>query len=833
MKKSGGSFPKTHPPKNVDSQTSSFPLQFFNPQNPFLRRLVVIGLLGIGFYLIETPTSVGRCVLGIMLWALAVSRFPLWFPAVPGIPVFSGSVLQNPFRSGTWDATSLFLAGLVTLGLIGASLHFVQSGNWLLVIFSLLLLGGMLILVERNSPTFEADPPPSTPLPWEKKFPWPALAILLVGSFFLFFGWDLYPIGRDNNTLYNLAICDSYLFPNGRTSPYVDGWTWGNPSLPYFFIGVLFKVVGSSPAWGTLLIALFTLVGYFFFYGFLRFYLPRIPALVATLLFSSSHWTIYFGREISAGAQLIPFECATFFYFAKSLEGGKSKDFVLFGTMLSCLWMTAIHTRALLVALVLTFAVLAVRYGSQLRSQTKPWFLACGVGFLWYLPMLIYYQQHHNFLGLGSETIGRESSWGGGHFFIPWGHIQQGLQMFTYRSLDSMTANLPRLSPWEGLLLITGFAWCLWRFFKPAFFFVITGFFFALTPAVFSNNPTLPPRALAVAPFAYILVGIGLDRLGKTIASPLGRHGKTIQFVFMALILAFSLQWQYDVFFNQMSRDKYTYSIDGSDQDGQRFIISRLLDKYEGWESYEDSRWFQITSSEGGFTRTSTTVDPYVSFRHTLWPAWSGLPLKSILPKAKGIVLMLGDNTGKAYQDWVEYYYPGARFSTAANNFQDIQVRIWEISPTQVQEALQLHPGPPPTGLTLTWYDSKNHRLGQWQIPTLSTGYLMEDYFRDNPAEKSFPWDKVAYFKVSGKLNREGMPWVLQTKGQVDTDFGGRRFHWVGGIDGSQFDIPVAPQGWVPFEIRYTPPQQAVFELGFSQRSPTGWDLVPASQLKP
>ncbi|HJT23986.1 MAG TPA: hypothetical protein VJ873_05385, partial [bacterium] len=317
------------------------------------------------------------------------------------------------------------------------------------------------------------------------------------------------------------------------------------------------------------------------------------------------------------------------------------------------------------------------------------------------------------------------------------------------------------------------------------------------------------------------------------VAAPLGSRGRTLRYFFFALILAFSLQWQFDVFFHQMPRDKNTYSVDGSDQDGQRFLVCNLLTKYHNWETLEDASWVLNQSPEGGFIHTLRDLDTFAPFRRIYWPAWSGLPLKNVPPKAKGAVLILGDDTGKAFQDWIDYYYPGAHSGTVSNNFQDIQIRFWEITPDQVQQALNLHPGPPLTGLILGWYDPQNRLLGQRQIPTLATGYLLNDYFRDDPDEPAFPWNKVVSFKAKGRLNCKGMAWVLKTNGRVDGSFGGKPFHCVGLATGSQFNLPLPAQGWVPFEFRYTLPQPGVFDLGFSQRSPTGWDLVPASQLKP
>ncbi len=162
-------------------------------------------------------------------------------------------------------------------------------------------------------------------------FPWPALLITLVGLFFLFYGWDIFPIGKEWDCCATMELCNSFLKPDGRTSPYVDGLSPGNPSLPFFIMGLFFKLVGSSQVKGVFFNALGNLAGFLFFYGFLRFYLSRGSALATTLLFSSSYWILYFARETYPVSLLVPFESTALFFFARALEKGKARDYAILG----------------------------------------------------------------------------------------------------------------------------------------------------------------------------------------------------------------------------------------------------------------------------------------------------------------------------------------------------------------------------------------------------------------------------------------------------------------------------------------------------------------------
>ena len=837
MKSSGKSSPKIQKKTILSPEKPSLLPPFLeslaNPKNPHVRLAMALGLLALGGYLIETHPTLNLCVLGILLWGGALFQALYWFPQVPGVQVFSGSPLRSLKGSGEWNWREIALAGAGLWLLVGFSNHFIQWGHWSALLVSLLLVGWFFSFLERHSPAFwpEQSKPLSAP---SREFPWAALLILAVGSFFLFYGWDIFPIGHDNDAGYNMEICNSYLLPNGRTTPYTDGWSWGNPSLPFFLVGLFFKLFGSSLARGTLFIALCNLAGYLFFYGFLRFYLSKTPALVAALLFSSCYWVIYWAREVSAVGLLLPFECATLYFFARTIEKGKAADFAIFGTLCACLFMVAVHGRVLVALLFLSLLLLWLFRRGEMSGQKKSWVLATGAAFLWYLPMLLYYQ-HSSHPFLGAEEFVRDSAWGGGRFSIPWANLQKGLQMFNLKSSDTMGGYFPRLSPWEGLLLLAGFGWCLWRLYNPVVLFILLGFFLGLAPSVLSNNPTLASRAIAVAPFVYLLVGIGLDRLGRVVAAPLGSTGGALRFLFPVLFLALSLGWQYDVFFHQLPRNKTSYSADASDRGCEKYLLGKTITQYvRGWTTCVETCWWQDNSPDGGFDYTFPDVISTEWERTAFWPAASPLPLKNMPANPYGVALLFSDQGGKAFQDWIQFYYPDAKSRIILNPFCDVKIRLWEISAGQIQKAPTLHPGPPPGGLLLSWYDSKNHRLGQWRIPTLSSMVIHNDYLRGGPGNKPFPWDKVAYFTAQGSLdNTDGRPLALETNGKVEGVVNGRKFHWAATADWSRFEIPPAPKGWVSIELRYVPPSLGDFGLSLSRRDPAGWDLIPSSNWKP
>ena len=822
--------------KTIENHRQKKPLKTVdNIKNPPQRFLWILPALALGGYLILTHRTLGHTLAGLSLWAIALFLLVPSFPEVPGVVFFSKTPLRDLGGKKEWNGAQIALAGSVILLLLEVSNFCIRHSAWWALLGSLLVSGGLLALLENHSPAFWTQTDKSS-LGESPSVPWAGILILLVGSFFLFYGWDKLPIGRDFDSCYVMELASSFLSDNGRTTPYVDGWSLGNPSLPYFLMGLFFKLVGLSQSKGVLFLALCNLIGFLFFYGFLRFYLPKISALAATLLFSTSHWVIYFARETNAASLLLPFECASLFFFARALERGKTRDYAVFGTLLSCLLMVYPSGRAILAFFIVSLAVIVVFRFKSIYPQKASWALACGIFMLWYLPMIIYYQHTANPLALGAEEFARDSIWQGKKFFVPWDYIHTGLQMFTFRTTDVITEYLPRLSPWESLFLLAGFGWCLWNFFNPVFFTLICGFFLGLAPSILSNDPTLPWRALSSAPFVYLLVGIGLDRVGRVVAAPLGSRGGLVRLLLIGAFMAFSVGWQYDVFFHQLPKNRNAYWANWAHDAGQRYLMGKTTAQYmKGWDTYVDTVWgvnLQIPP-DAGFSHSQAEIQSSIWDRIILRPDQSPLPLKKI--PEKGAVILLHDETGRAFQDWIRFYYPDAKPKVILSPFGDVEIRLWEITPDQIRQALSLPPEPPPGGMVLSWFDSKNRRMGRWLIPTLSSKTLNDEWFSDYPGvEPPFPWKDVAYFILEGSLrDTDGSLLALETTGQAGGILNGRRFHLDGTGPLQRLEFKPITAGWVPFKIRYSPPKPGGFALDFYRHDPAGWDIVPSSELKP
>lgn len=799
------------------------------PSFPPWRILWVAAALAVGFYLIYNHQTMGHTFVGFALWIAAISLSLAWFPQVPGAGIFPMLQAPETGKSREWNIWGITLISGGALAALGVSNYFLGH-TWIGFLLSLFPLGWCLTLLENHRSRPSGDKLPATGPLQKAGFPWEILVILSFGSFFLFYGWNLLAIGYDADSIYSLEMSDKCRaeFP----TPYVDGWGPGVHIFPYFLIGMFFKVVGCSFQKGVLFTVLVNLVGYLFFYGFTRFYLPKFPALAATLLYIASHWVLWPAREITGARGLIlPMECATLYFFAKALEGGRARDYTLFGALLALSLLSTIHGWVLLALFILALLAVWIARRPALQKQKASWALALLVVFLWFLPALVH-DRTYNVFWFPIDMFSGDLVWNGRSFLascwenlhVYWKNFGAAFQMVNISAEENLMGFLPLLSPWEGLFFLAGLGWCFRRLLRPSALFIILGLLGGFTPAVLTSvNITL--RSLPAVPFVFLLVGIGLDRLTMVLAAPMGRRGRGLRFLVGAVFVALAVGWQYDVFFNQLPKYKDAYW----NPSGRVYLFGTITARHlEGWDTYVDL--WDGTNQHPENDYFYSVSDMQKGKRFIFRPDQSPLPLKNIPPK--GALILLPDKTGKAFKDWIGYYYPAVQEKDVLNPFGDVEYRLWEINPAQIQEALNL-PGKPES-MTLSWYDTQNRKLGQWQIPTLSAELLNTEWFGPCPGKPDFPWQKTAYFVVEGSLkNPAGKTLALETNGKVDGFIGSQGIQLDGQGTPKRLEFPLHSQKPDHFKIRYVLPKGGGFYLDLSEKTPMGWDIIASSELNP
>lgn len=774
--------------------------------------LLVAGTLGVLFH-----KALWFTLAGMGLWALGFRVLLLVLTPGREFSFFSKNELLQwkPDKEGSqWGA---FLISLMILGLLGGAQFSLIDRLWIPFFLSLLAIGGLLILLQNRSPAFESSPsnPRSRDLPWRE------FLLFGVAAFFWFYRLDQWPNRFGGENLNTLLLGRDFM-ENRITTPYymeMDSYRW----FPALLMGLFFKIVGFSYLKGLVLSAAINLTGVLFFFGVLKFFLPPNPAFVAALLYGSSYWVLFMGRQTFEGCSIItPFSIATLFFFLRAVEKGRPRDFAFFGVLMAFVLCNYLSSRFVLVFFLTTTLILWVLHRKDLLSQKTGWILGWGVFALTFFPMALFlFQTQKGFhIGGNSDRVAglNIAAWclqtGKWAPFLE--NLQQGLQMYTVRTTDDWMTWVPFLGPWEGIGLLAGLAWCFWRSWKPPFLIVLMGFFGGMCCAVLSNLPTNANRALAGSPFVYLLVGIGLDRLSRMVGSPLGKNWGKMAPLFLSGFLGLSLLWHYDVYFNRFPR---TYRSTGGSGIPQ-FLAGKKLAQYPpGWDLY-------ITSLMNSPYEIYSGSKEKMGALNFFYPRWD-LPLSQV--PARGAFLLLPYDLGSIEKEWIQYYYPGARRDQIQDPFGDIQYLSWEIGPDEIRQALT-RGKLPPGGIPLRWYDPQHRCLGEWRLPTLAPG--VQNWFNYLPGKENFPYGKTAFFVAKGWIRSpEGRTLALETNGDVDWTLGDKELH-AKGPNFHRMEMKPVVGGWIPFKVRYRMKGNEYF-LNLSRLDSEGWNEVPSIDLKP
>lgn len=305
----------------------------------------------------------------------------------------------------------------------------------------------------------------------------------------------------------------------------------------------------------------------------------------------------------------------------------------------------------------------------------------------------------------------------------------------------------------------------------------------------------------------------------------LGQWGRGLRFLLVGVFLALGLGWQYDVFFHRLPK----YNDTNSNFSGHLYVFGTITAKHlEGWDTYVDLWDGTNMHPENNYfySRSDMEKGRRIIFR----PDQSPLPLKSI--PEKGALLLLSDQMGQAYRDWIRYYYPDAPEKEVLNPFGDVEYRLWEINPDQIEKALK-RPGPS-GGMMFSCFDLQGRKLAQWRIPTLSAQILDEEWFAPCTGKPPFPLEKTAYFIARGGLeNPVGKVLALDANGKIDGFIGSRKIRFDGLGSLKRLEIPIDSGKGRPFELRYSLPKEGGFYFSLLEHTPLGWTMIHSSELSP
>jgi hypothetical protein len=315
------------------------------------------------------------------------------------------------------------------------------------------------------------------------------------------------------------------------------------------------------------------------------------------------------------------------------------------------------------------------------------------------------------------------------------------------------------------------------------------------------------------APFVYILVGIGVDRLSRLVVAPLSQRFRQARVILLIGFMASAMWWNYDVFFNQFPKAKETWTL----TEGSHVLTGRILTQYsKGWDCYLPAT-FAFYDTEMFYI--------YGKGQMCYFRPESVLPLQNI--PEKGAMILLPGQLGESFREWIHFYYPDSQPKPIYTRFGDLQFWLWEVTPNAIKKALQLKDAQPPGGALIRWYDENGKKLGQYVIPSI---YVSVYWFPDIWWP---PTEKIPTYEISGLIdNPQGKSLALDVIGKADLFLKGRQaLQMEGFVPERPTEVNQTPKGLVPFRIRYQR-NSSHFHINLLWRGNAGWENIPSSALK-
>jgi len=741
-----------------------------------------VAALVLGAFLILTAFHLALTLLGVALWGFATWRFSRTVPDGKGTPLFSDNEIKDHRPRPSRHAGALSL----TVLLLPVTLFFFQrsqvQGAWVLALGALALFVAILALLERTQSPFGAVP--------ERKGDanrWAGVSLIVLGGVFLFYRFGQVPFWMDNDSAN--CIADALYFAHGETkTPFKTVWG-DNPALPYMLYGLSFKVFGPSFEAGALVVAVFHLACLPLFYGFCRHFLSREAAWLSVCLLVASRWVLFFVRTPREASLLPAFEVAALYFFVRAWEGGRKRDFALFGLFLALVLQTYLPSRAVLLFFLVVLGGLAVRRWPLVRKDLPRWGLAFGTFGLFYSPMVVWYITHPEVVLDRMKRISilhlvREE----GSLAPLWKNVSEGLWAFNVRGGTDSHYNLmgaPLLDPLSGLCFWIGLAWCLSRSFRVPFLFLMVGFLAGLSGMVFGDTPGHPMRAIASAPFVFLLAGIGADRSARALGTLLPAWRRPLVFLFLGAVAVSALSWNFEGFFRKMTRDKVF--LDSNNR--YEFLAGKVLAPYpKGWDIYMDFDGFMHT-----YVATYKRAEMF-----NFLPDFS-LPIQRV--PTKGAVVLL-DGLGAAVEDLLSEFYPKATFRRIPYPGGGQAFWSWEMDQEQVREAVQKPFPPEGRGLWIRSSDKEGRSVGaRWWPALFGVHKWARTWGLDHPVHRTsftLTESRPLRFRLRGKLRLwvDGKEWK------------GATAEWE---EGSYEPAQAPPKGSV-IKIEYSP-GQGVYRL--------------------
>ncbi|TEU10338.1 MAG: glycosyltransferase family 39 protein, partial [Anaerolineales bacterium] len=333
------------------------------------------------------------------------------------------------------------------------------------------------------------------------------------------------PPGWRDDELINIHALSGELLA-GHFPLYFTGASGHEPLYHHLHAGV-HAVLGFNALSGHLLSVAFGTLTVALTYALTRRLFGRTTAAIASLMLSTSFWSLMYSRTAIRHISLPPLALATFYLLWREKPGFFRKTWFLVGLIVGISLYTYPAARLLPALLVLFAAYLALFHrdrpstGSSGRCDWRGFLLALVIMAVLAAPLGVAIARGRS--EAAAQGIGADARLA--ELAVPLRELRAGnprplleniwttLGMFHATGDPEWLYNIPNrplFNPIGGALLWAGIALCLYRWRQPRYFFLLLWLGLGLLPAFVSTPPASLSHIILAQPVAYILPALAL-----------------------------------------------------------------------------------------------------------------------------------------------------------------------------------------------------------------------------------------------------------------------------------------------------------------------------------
>lgn len=325
---------------------------------------------------------------------------------------------------------------------------------------------------------------------------------------------------------------------SGQINTLIGVGEHNHPILSFLPQSISLELLGRTVLAARLPTAIFSALSIPIFFIFVKYLFGFKTAIFSSILFLTSHLWLAMSRLAINNSQIVFFELITFIFLFLALK--KNKIYYFFLTGIGCGLMFYLYAGFRVVPLIVALILI---YDSFLKNRENFNFkdlllkiVVILIGFLIIsLPQIIYFYQHpYAFISRNNDISilgnGAEATWLKQYNYPYKNNFEilaaQTLKTFMISPESRDTSGqygYPKkvLDPISYALVTLGLIYCIYRFKKSKYLFLILWFFITL---IFGNiiaiNPFFLPRATGALPVLFIFSGLFLSKISDIKMGP-------------------------------------------------------------------------------------------------------------------------------------------------------------------------------------------------------------------------------------------------------------------------------------------------------------------------